>query len=244
MLKIHSIETFWTHEWPWIRTVVFVQGCNFKCIYCHNPDTICTDGWKEVTDDYIIDWVLKNRPYFWKNGWLTVSWWEVLLQARHLLPIFKRLKEEWIHIAIDTNGSLLTNTTKELLEYVDLVLLDIKHINSKMHEKITGVPNEQTLKFADYLNEIGKHVWLRYVYVPGYTDSEEYIEELGERFGHHTNIERIEILPYHNLGEHKWDMLGWEYKLKNIFLPEKHDLERARKILVKHFWENRVFVRF
>ena len=235
MLKVHSIESFGTHEWPGIRFVLFLQGCFFRCLYCHNPDTIPQTGGKEINSNDIVKQVLQVQPYFRDKGGFTVSGGEPLIQAKELLPLFKELKKEWIHIAVDTNGFWWNDDVKNLIPLVDLFLVDIKHINNDWHQKLTGKSNDNTLKFVEYLESQWKSMWIRYVLVPGYSDQPEYIEELGQKFWSYKNIERLEILPYHQLGVHKWKELGWKYGLEGVPAAKISQTEEIKKVFEKYF---------
>ncbi|MDD3262683.1 MAG: pyruvate formate-lyase-activating protein [Candidatus Absconditabacteria bacterium] len=235
MLRIHSIESFGTHEGPGIRFVLFLQGCFFKCLYCHNPDTISLEGGKMMSVEDIVKQVIQVKPYFRGKGGFTVSGGEPLIQAKELFPLFKKLKKEGIHIAVDTNGFWRNDDVKNLIPLVDLFLVDIKHINNDWHQKLTGKSNENILKFVDYLESIGKAMRIRYVLVTGWTDQEEYIKELGEKFGFYKNIERIEILPYHQLGVYKWKELGRKYGLEGIPSTKIEQAEEVKKQLEAYF---------
>lgn len=241
MLKIHSFETLGTHEGPGIRSIIFTQGCNLKCIYCHNPDTQCNSGGRECTTEEIIDFVLKSKSYYGKTGGFTASGGEPLLQAKDLIPIFKKVKELGFKTALDTSGSLINKDVKELLKYTDLVLLDIKQIDNDMHEKITGSSNETTLNFAKYLEENKIKFWIRYVLMPEFSNDINHLEMMGNHFKEYKMVERIEILPYHTLGVHKYTELGLEYKAKEIHPPNQEKIEKTKNIFKKYF-EN-VFVR-
>ena len=235
MLRVHSVESFWTHDWPGIRFVVFLQWCVFKCIYCENADTISTEWWKEMDVEELVDQIKKNIPYFGKEWWCTVSWWEPTYQAAWLIPLFKRLHEEWINTCLDTNGRIRNDDVKELVEHTDIFLLDIKHINPEWHKKITWQDNAPVLRFLDYLESRWKRVWIRHVLVPWYSDQMEYIEEMGQKLQKYKCIERMEILPYHRLWEYKWKALWWKYTLEWIEPPTSETIEKAKKILGKYF---------
>lgn len=235
MLRVHSVESFGAHEWPGIRYVLFLQWCMFNCLYCHNPDTISLAGWTEMSTEEIVKQVISERGYFGTKWWFTVSGWEPMLQAKDLIPLFEALKKEWIHIAVDTNGFPRNDDVKKLIELVDLFLVDIKHINNDWHKKITTQSNENTLKLIDYLQENNKHMWIRYVLVPGYTDQEEYINQIGQIYGKYTMIDRLEILPYHQLGVYKWEELGWKYGLEWVPATTLEQAEQAQKLFENHF---------
>lgn len=241
MLKIHSIETFGTHEGPGIRLVVFLQGCNFKCVYCHNPDTQSLDGGKEMTPEDILKLLEKQKPYLKNTGGLTVSGGEPLMQRKELVELFSLAQKNGFHTTLDTNGAFLDNDTKELLKFTDLVLLDVKHIDPKWHQKVTKAPNLVTLHFADYLRQINKKTWLRYVLVPGFTDQEKYLHNWGKHFADFKNVERVEILPFHTFGAYKYEQLGWKNPLKNVKPPSQEKINEALEIFKQYF--KNVFIR-
>lgn len=237
ILNVHSIESFGTHDGPGVRFVIFLQGCKLKCLYCHNPDTIAMEGGKPYHVDDLFKLILKSKPYFGQNGGVTISGGEPLLQAKALIPLFKKLKEEGIHTALDTNGRILNHFAEELMnEFTDLVMLDIKHMTENGYEYITGMKNkETTFNFSKYRESSGKSMWLRYVLIPGITDNPELLIALGKYFKDYKTIEKLEIQPYHKLGVHKWDALGWEYQLKEARENTEEEIEKAREILLPFF---------
>ncbi|WP_298367493.1 pyruvate formate-lyase-activating protein [uncultured Lutibacter sp.] len=242
ILRVHSIESFGTHDGPGIRLVIFLQGCKLKCLYCHNPDTIENSGGTEYHIEDLVELALKMKPYFGKKGGVTVSGGEPLLQSKELIPFFKRLKEEGIHTNIDTNGRILNHFTQELLdEYADLVMLDIKHMTEEGYLELTGMScKETTFNFAKYREKSGKKMWLRYVLIPGITNKPELLHAMGSYFKDYKTIEKIEIQPYHKLGMHKWEALGWEYQLKDARENTPEELEEASKILSQYFKEVKI----
>ena len=217
--------------------VVFLQGCKLKCLYCHNPDTIDTHGGQEYQIEELVQRAIKMKSYFGKRGGVTVSGGEPLLQAKNLITFFKRLKEEGIHTNIDTNGRILNHPAIELLDnYTDLVMLDIKHMTEEGYQKITGVKNkETTFNFAQHREKSGKKMWLRYVLIPGITNKPELLHLLGKYFKNYKTIEKIELQPYHKLGVHKWEALGWKYELKDARENTTEELGEAVKILKTYF---------
>lgn len=231
--RIHSFESFGTVDGPGIRFVIFMQGCPLKCKYCHNRDTWNPKGGNEYSIDEIIEKIMRSKPYMdSSNGGVTVSGGEPLLQAKFITELFKRLKQHNIHTAIDTSGALpISGTIKELLNYTDLVLLDIKHIDNEKCINLTGAPNTNTLNFAKYLSENNIPAWIRQVLVPGYTDDENDLNKLREFISTLKNVQKVEILPYHNLGKFKWKELGVEYELEDIKSPKKEDVKKAKEIL-------------
>ena len=183
MIRVHSYESMGTFDGPGLRLVVFLQGCNFRCLYCANPDTIDTKGEStETAIDEIVRMAVSQKAFFGKKGGVTFSGGEPTLQAKALIPLFQRLKEQNIHICIDTNGSIWNEEVEELLKWTDLVLLDIKEFNNVRHRQLTERSNEQTIRTAEWLEKNGKPFWLRYVLVPGYSSFEEDIRALGEHF--------------------------------------------------------------
>ncbi len=222
--------------------VIFLQGCKLKCLYCHNPDTIDTHGGKSYHVDELVEMAIKMKPYFGKKGGVTVSGGEPLLQAKALLPFFKKLKEANIHTNIDTNGRLLNHFTQELLDdYADLVMLDIKHMTEEGYNYITGQKNkETTFDFAKHREASGKKMWLRYVLIPEITNKPELLHQMGDYFKDYKTIEKIELQPYHKLGIHKWEALGWTYELNDARENTKEEIDAAVEILQQYFKEVKI----
>lgn len=231
--RIHSIESFGTVDGPGIRFVIFMQGCTLKCKYCHNRDTWNVKAGKEISINELIKEILNYKTYFDNSGGgVTVSGGEPLLQAEFVTELFKKLKELGIHTALDTAGSIpLSSEIKELLKYTDLVLLDIKHIDDEKSKQLTGFSNKNNLEFAKYLNNVNIPVWIRQVLVPGYTDDKFDLQKLKNFLDTLSNVEKIEILPYHNLGMFKWKELGDTYELENVVPPSQEDIKKAEQIL-------------
>ncbi len=232
MLSVHSIETFGTHDGPGIRLVVFIQGCLFACAYCHNPDSqlIKSDQAKQVSTKEILELLEKEKPYFGEQGGLTVSGGEPTVQAKELIKLFIAVKEAGFHITLDTCGAIYNQQINELYNLVDLVMLDVKHIDETWHQKLTGHSNTNVLKNAAYREQTGKPLWLRYVLVPGWTDQPEYLEKWAQYFKDFETIERVEILPYHTLGVYKYAELGLPYKLAGVEPATKQQVEQAKQI--------------
>jgi pyruvate formate lyase activating enzyme len=236
--RIHSIETFGAVDGPGLRYVVFAQGCNLRCQFCHNPDTWKLANGKEMTVQEIIDDLLDYLPFFQASGGgITVSGGEPLLQIDFLIALFKECKKHGIHTTIDSSGGPFNRRPKfmekmqELLQYTDLILLDIKHIDSEKHKIITGLPNEHILDFARYLSDQNVPVWIRHVLVPTLSDFDEDLIRLAIFLNTLTNIQKIEVLPYHKLGVYKWENLGLAYKLINVDPPSAERVENAKRIL-------------
>ena len=230
---IHSIESFGTVDGPGIRFVIFMQGCTLKCKYCHNRDTWKVNSGKKITIDELVKEIQNYRTYIENSGGaVTVSGGEPLLQAEFVTELFKNLKELGIHTALDTAGSIpLSPSIKELLKYTDLVLLDIKHIDDEKSKNLTGFSNKNNLEFAKYLNNINIPIWIRQVLVPGYTDDKFDLQKLKAFINSLSNVEKVELLPYHNLGKFKWDEIGDKYELENVIPPSQEDIKKAEQIL-------------
>ncbi len=235
MINVHSYESMGTFDGPGLRLVVFLQGCRFRCLYCANPDTIALKGGTPTSPEEILKMAVSQKPFFGKKGGITFSGGEPTLQAEALLPLFRELKANGIHTCLDTNGGIWDHQVEELLKLTDLVLLDIKEFNPQRHYDLTGQSNEQTLRTAEWLEDHGRSMWLRYVLVPGYSDFEEDIRELGQHFGSYKSIQRVEILPYHRLGVHKYEAMGWEYKLNEVKENTPEQLDRAKALFANYF---------
>lgn len=228
--RIHSIETFGTVDGPGIRFVLFMQGCPLRCLYCHNPDTWKIGEGREVTLEEILAEIEPFIPYYKRaGGGLTVSGGEPTLQAPFVTELFKAVKERWnLHTALDSSGFCEASHTEELMKVTDLVLLDLKEMDSDRHQKLTSQSNDRVHRFARYLSENSKPVWVRFVLVPGLTDSIDNLMRLGAFVETMTNVEKLEILPYHRMGVYKWQKLGLEYTLEGVPEGTQRDVERAR----------------
>lgn len=236
MLRVHSYESMGTFDGPGLRLVVFLQGCNFRCLYCANPDTIDAKGEStETSVEEIMRLAMNEKAFFGKKGGVTFSGGEPTVQAADLIPLVKRLKEQGINVCIDTNGSIWNKDVEELLGLVDLVLLDVKQFNPERHKILTERSNEQTLRTAKWLEDNNRPFWLRYVLVPGYSAFEEDIRALGEHLGVYKMVQRVEVLPYHTLGVHKYEAMGWEYKLAGVKENTMQQLDDAKALFEQYF---------
>ena len=235
MIRVHSYESMGTYDGPGLRLVVFLQGCPFRCLYCANPDTIAFDGGTPTEPEQIINMAVSQKPFFGRRGGVTFSGGEPTAQAKDLIPVVKGLKEQGIHVCIDTNGGIWNPAVEELLKEIDLVLLDVKQINPERHLNLTERSNEQTLKTAQWLEANERPFWLRYVLVPGISDFEEDIRAFGEHFKDFKMIQRVEILPYHTLGIHKYETMGQEYKLKDTKTNTPEQLNKALALFKEYF---------
>lgn len=230
--KVHSIESFGTVDGPGIRFVLFLQGCHLQCKYCHNRDTWDVNGGEFKSLDDIFDKIMRYKNYIYPNGGVTMTGGEPLLQSKFIFELFKKLKEEGIHTCVDTSGSLpLTDDIKNVLSVTDLVLLDIKHIDDDKCKELVGVSNKLELDFAKYLSDNNIPIWIRQVLVPGYTDDENDLLKLRDFLNTLKTVEKVEILPYHNMGEFKWKKLGFSYPLEGVREANQADVDRAKKIL-------------
>lgn len=231
---IHSTESFGAADGPGVRFIVFMQGCHMRCRYCHNPDTWKMDGGDEVTADEILKRALRFKPYWGKDGGITISGGEPLLQD-FVIELFKKLKELGINTCIDTAGNPFTKEEpffskfEELMKYTDLLLLDLKEINPTRHKDLTGFDNSNIIEMAKYLSEINKPVWIRHVLVPEHSDFDEDLDALGDFIDTLSNVDRVEILPYHTLGKFKWENLGIPYTLESISPPSAERIENAKQ---------------
>ncbi len=235
---VHSFETFGTVDGPGIRFVLFLKGCPLRCKYCHNPDTWSMDGAKEYEVSDIVSRVLKYKGYYGDKGGITVSGGEPLVQIDFVIELFKELKKHNINTAVDTSGFMFNpnneesvNKHIELNKYTDLFLLDIKHIDPNGHIDLTGVKNDNTLAYAKFLSDNNKDMWIRHVVVPGYTLNDEYLIRLKEFIDTLNTVKKIDILPYHTMGEVKYNNLGIEYPLKGVKTPSKEEILNVKKIL-------------
>ena len=235
MIKVHSYESMGTYDGPGLRLVVFLQGCPFKCLYCANPDTIPFEGGTMTDIEDIVRMAVSQKPFFGRRGGITFSGGEPTMQAKELLPLYARLKEEGIHICLDTNGGAWNSDIEELLRQTDLVMLDCKQFNDARHKDLTGRSNEQTINTAQWLEENEKPFWLRYVLVPGISDFEEDIRALGEHFKGYKMLQRVEVLPYHTLGIHKYETIKQEYQLKDTKTNTPEQLDRAMELFNEYF---------
>lgn len=234
---IHSLESFGSVDGPGVRFVIFTSGCAMRCQFCHNPDTWKMQSGTQYTADELLDKAMKYRAYWGSKGGITVSGGEPLLQIDFLIELFRKAKEAGIHTTLDTSGNPFTREEpffdkfKELMKYTDLILLDIKQIDDEQHKILTGHSNQNILDMAKYLSDIGKPVWIRHVLVPERSDKDEYLERLHDFISGLSNVEKVEVLPYHTLGTFKWKELGMEYPLEGINPPTKERVENVKQKL-------------
>lgn len=235
---IHSTESFGTVDGPGIRFVVFFQGCPMRCLYCHNPDTWAIGGddsnlrsVESILDEY------NGVKEFLKDGGLTATGGEPLVQMEFLTELFEAAKAQGINTCLDTCGVTYRPEKRaefdRLMKVTDLVMLDIKHIDPEEHVKLTKHSNKHILEFAEYLNEIHVPVWIRHVVVPGLTLNDKYLRQLGYYIGGLDNLKALDVLPYHTMGEVKYENLGIDYPLKGVPAATKDQALEARNVIME-----------
>ncbi len=236
--NVHSFESFGTVDGPGIRFVIFLKGCPLRCKFCHNPDTWTFANSKVYESDDIVKQALKYKGYFGDKGGITITGGEPLLQFDFALELFKKFHEKGIHTACDTSGCMFNPNDpesvkkhEELIKYVDLFLLDIKHIDRNGHKELTGVYNDNTLAFAKWLSDHGKKMWIRHVIVPGITLVEDELVKLKAFIDTLETVEKIEVLPYHTMGVVKYKELNIPYPLEGVKAPTKDEVIWAKKLL-------------
>ncbi len=229
--KIHSVETCGSVDGPGIRYVIFFKGCPLRCVYCHNPDTWSDDKGIEVTVSELFS-DIKNYKEFMRfsGGGITVTGGEPLMQSEFIYELFKLCEKNNIHTAIDTSGNVFNENVKKVLEYTNLVLLDIKAFDDKIFKSITGKSVKNTLLFAKWLNEKNIDTWIRFVFVPTVNDDFEDIIKIANYVQGLNNVSRVEVLPFHKMGEYKWEELKLKYKLKDVMPPLEKDVEKVKNI--------------
>ena len=228
--KINSIETMGLVDGPGVRFVVFMQGCPLRCKFCHNPETWkLNDNAEEITPEELLERILRYKPYFKSNGGVTFSGGEPLMQKEFLLECLKLCKENNIHTCLDTAGTI--KDCEEILKYTDIVLFDIKGTNKENYKNMTSFNIENSLEFIKLCNNMNKPIWLRIVIVPTINDNEEYIKELIKFIKTIKNVEKIDLLPYHTLGVHKYDELNIKYPLEGISDMDKERCKKLESIL-------------
>lgn len=233
--QINSIETSGMVDGPGIRVVVFMQGCMLRCIYCHNPETWSRKGNFEMTPEEVLEKVKRYQNYFGKTGGVTFSGGEPFYQKEFLLQTLKLCKKEGIHTALDTAG--IAKDPEEVLQYTDLVILDIKAYDATLYEQITGKKIDTFLSFLDTCQKLNKKMWLRSVIVPGINDSEEYILGLKNFIQKLKNVEKVELLPYETLGVHKYKELKIPYSLEGVNAMNEQKCQKLNALLNEGLYE-------
>lgn len=238
---VHSIETCGTVDGPGLRYVIFLQGCPMRCQYCHNPDTWEPGKGEQMTVDEALEKFYSNTP-FYRNGGVTVTGGEPMMQMDFLIELFTKLHADGIHTCIDSSGIMFRPENQEfmekmekLAEVTDLVMLDIKHIDDEKHKVLTAHSNKNILAFTKYLDEKGIPIWIRHVVVPGITLYKEYLERLGEFMATLNNVKALDVLPYHTMGKVKYENLGMEYPLKDTREATKQEAVAAKNIILQAY---------
>ena len=235
--NVHSVESFGSADGPGVRYLVFLKGCPMRCAYCHNPDTWAKDGGTLMDADQILDTAERYRAYWGKDGGITVSGGEALLQIDFLIELFSKAHARGINTCLDSSLAPFTREEpwfgkfEQLMDVCDLILADIKHIDAEEHLKLTGRDNANILDCLGYLSQIEKPIWIRHVLVPGITDDDTYLRRTREFIETLSNVQRIEVLPYHTLGVFKWEELGIPYRLQDVEPPTAERVANAEKIL-------------
>lgn len=235
MGRIHSLESFGTVDGPGIRYVVFFQGCPLRCLYCHNPDSQEFGSGTEMTADEILAKAQSVREFL-KNGGITATGGEPLIQINFLIELFKKAKEKYgFHTCLDTSGICFSSSDsryKELIKYTDLVMLDIKHIDPDGHKELTGMPQDNPIAFAKFLSDNNVPIWIRHVLVPGITQNDDYLYKLGRFIGTLKSLKAVDILPYHDMAKPKYEALNIPYPLPDTPVASKEDAIKAREIVL------------
>jgi len=229
--RIHSFESFSTLDGPGVRFVIFMQGCPLRCKYCHNRDTRDPNLGEVYTADEVVNKITNYKEYMGDKGGVTVSGGEPLLQIDFVIELFKKLKAKGIHTTLDTSGFIDIENLKDLLDYTDLVLLDIKEMDDNTHKDLIGVSNEKVLKFAKHLSDKNIPMWIRHVLVPGITDLEKHLKDLNKFIRTLKTVEKVEVLGYHWLGKEKWELMGEIYPLEGVPEASNEDISKAEKLL-------------
>ncbi len=236
--KVHSFESFGTVDGPGIRFVVFFAGCHLRCQYCHNVDMITGKGGRDYTVDEVMEKILKNKPYFEKSGGgVTMSGGDPFFQPAFLKELLKSCKENDIHTAVDSSLHVSQDAIANVMPFTDLFMVSLKHFDNEVHKELTGVPNEVILENLRFLNENKAALRLRFLVLPGYTDTEQNLEEL-IKFTKDINYECLELLPYHKMGVRKWKALKMPYKLDGVEVPSEERMAEIKKMLEQSGVEN------
>ena len=237
---IHSVESFSTQDGPGIRYVVFMQGCPLRCKYCHNPDTWQTKDAKQMTVANLIKKIKSCKSYFNQQGGVTISGGEPTLQIDFVAKLLAACKQEGIHTAVDTSGYVARDKFKPLLPNLDLVMLDLKQFDEQKHQNLTGVSNQKTLEIIKLLEQEEQPYWIKHVIVPSITDDLEELEDLADYLANLNHLKKLQLLPYHRLGVHKWKELGLDYELTDIKPPDSDFLIEVENIFSKQGIETEI----
>lgn len=227
--QVHHIETFGAVDGPGLRCVVFLQGCPLRCLYCHNPDALPRDGGAVWTAEALARELVRYKSFI-RDGGVTFSGGEPLLQAEFVRTVSDLLHREGLHIAVDTAGCLPPDSVRGAIDEADLLLLDIKAVDPLVCRELTGMDSRNALLTLDYCERTAKPVWIRHVLLRGYTLDEARLRGLAELLLPYRCIERIELLPFHKLGEPKWETVALRYTLRDTPATTSQELEWAKRI--------------
>ncbi|MBQ9099549.1 MAG: pyruvate formate lyase-activating protein [Clostridia bacterium] len=231
--RVHSIQTLGTLDGPGVRFVLFLQGCNLRCGCCHNPDTWAMQGGQKLTATEIVQRAMRYRTYFGREGGITVSGGEPLLQAAFVTELFALCHENGIHTCLDTSGSVLGQEVDALLDVTDRVLLDIKYPTDGQYRQFVGCPLEKPLAFLQQLNEKGIATTLRQVVIPTLNDTEESMAFLATLRGQFACVDKVELLPFKKICKTKYDQMGMEFPFEKYDTPTAAQMAELQKILEK-----------
>lgn len=232
MGRIHSIESFGALDGPGIRYVLFMQGCPLRCLFCHNPDTWPADDGRLIGSQEVVADILRYRNFI-RRGGVTLSGGEPLMQPAFAAAILNGCREHGLHTALDTSGAVSLLACREAVDAADLLLLDMKAADDALFRRITGRGMDNTLDMLNHCENTGKPVWIRHVLVPGLTLEEGQLNRLGRLLAPYGCIQRVELLPFHKMGEYKWEALGLPYTLGATQPPETEAVEAARRLLTE-----------
>src|ERR1043166_6336543 len=225
---LHSFTTGSAVDGPGVRVVAWTAGCHWRCVYCHNPDTWNMMNGMPVTLERAVEGIGKYRHGLKiMSGGFTLSGGEPLMQDRFAVKLFTAVKAMGIHTALDTNGHLGERLTDTELKQIDLILLDIKGWDPEKHRRLVGKEIGPTLDFARRLAQLKKPIWLRFVLVPGLTDDADDVKSIAKFAAGLGNVERVDVLPFHQMGKFKWKKLGLDYQLENIEPPSRDLVDRT-----------------
>lgn len=230
MGRIHSVESFGALDGPGIRYVLFLQGCPLRCLFCHNPDSWDAQGGQEIGSKDVVADIWRYR-HFIRRGGVTLSGGEPLMQPDFAASILEGCRELGLHTAVDTSGGVSLLACRQAVDAADMLLLDMKAADDALFRALTGRGMDNTMGILGHCETTGKRVWIRHVLVPGYTLKKEQLHKLGKLLADYRCIERVELLPFHKMGEYKWAELGREYTLWDTQPPEPGQVDEARAIL-------------
>ena len=230
---IHSLESFGAVDGPGIRYVVFMQGCPMRCLYCHNPDSWKLKDGSKMSVRELVNKIKSFKNYI-KDGGVTISGGEPLLQSNFVCKLIKKLHSLQIHVAIDTSGCIDLKKSQKALQRADLILLDVKALEDKMHKQITSHSNKNPRLTLDFCEKINKPVWIRHVLLPGYTLDDNKLKDLAVFLKNYKCVQNIELLPFHKMGEYKWQNLGYKYTLYDTQSPTQDQVDQAKEVFKKH----------